>query len=144
MEDSPSVHRFEEISIEEFDFGKLSCLSEVIFSYFFLSSPLVWWCPRPVFPRACNFPFLKVFSFFSYLPVLFLLLLLFSNFSLSAWHFLRLNSITIYWLYIFIFCIRVSSSFSYFANTLLSSMYIKGLIFSWDFVIERHHCYYKK
>ena len=43
------------------------------------------------------------------------------------------NSILMSWLYILTVCIRVSSSFSFFfANSLMSSMYIKWLIFSWD------------
>ena len=36
------------------------------------------------------------------------------------------------WLYILIMCIRVSSSFSFFVNSLMSSMYIRGLTFSCD------------
>ena len=42
------------------------------------------------------------------------------------------NSIPMSWLYILTACIRVSSSFSFFANSLMSSMYIKWLIFSCD------------
>ena len=38
------------------------------------------------------------------------------------------------WLYILIACIRVSNSFSFFANSLMSSMYIRLWIFSCDFV----------
>ena len=37
-------------------------------------------------------------------------------------------------LYIFTACIRVSNSFSFFANSLMSSMYIRWLIFSCDLV----------
>ena len=42
------------------------------------------------------------------------------------------NFIPMSWLYILTVCIRVSSSFSFFANSLMSSMYFKWLIFSCD------------
>ena len=42
------------------------------------------------------------------------------------------NSIRISWLYILTTCIKISSSFSFFENSLMSCMYIKWLIFSWD------------
>ena len=42
------------------------------------------------------------------------------------------NSIPMSWLYILTACMRVSSSFSYLENSLMSSMYIKWLIFSCD------------
>ena len=50
----------------------------------------------------------------------------------SMAHFSMLNSIPLSWLYILTACIRFSSSFSFFANSLMSSMYIRWLIFSWD------------
>ena len=50
----------------------------------------------------------------------------------SMAHFSMPNSIPMSWLYILTACIRVSSSFSFFANSLMSSMYIKWLIFSCD------------
>ena len=43
-----------------------------------------------------------------------------------------LKSIPMSWLYIVTVCIRSSSSFSFFANSLMSSMYIKWLTFSCD------------
>ena len=50
------------------------------------SSLLVWWCPLPIFPSTCNFLYLQVIWRFPDMVVLFLLLFLFSHFSLSAWH----------------------------------------------------------
>ena len=47
----------------------------------------------------------------------------------SMAHFSMLNSIPMSWLYILTASIRVSSSFSFFANSLTSSMYIRWLIF---------------
>ena len=40
--------------------------------FIFLSSPLVWWCPLPLFLSICKFPFLRAFRFFLNLVVLFL------------------------------------------------------------------------
>ena len=48
--------------------------------------------------------------------------------SLQTWHIFLCQS----WLYILTACIRVFSSFSFFANSLMSSMYIRSLIFSCD------------
>ena len=50
----------------------------------------------------------------------------------TAQVFIIANSIPIYWLYILTACIRVSNSFSFLANSLISSMYIRWLIFSCD------------
>ena len=44
------------------------------------------------------------------------------------------NSISMSWLYILTACIRTSSSFLFFANSLMSSKYIRYLIFSCDLV----------
>ena len=57
---------------------------------------------------------------------------LFPLFIISKAYFSMLNSTSIFWLYIIV-CIRVSSSFSFFTNTFLSSMYIRSLIFSCNF-----------
>ena len=40
---------------------------------FLPSSPLVWWCPLPIFRSICNFPFLQVFLGFPDLVVCFVL-----------------------------------------------------------------------
>ena len=50
----------------------------------------------------------------------------------SMAHFPMLNSIPMSWLYILTVRIRVSRCFSFFANSLMSSMYIRWLIFSFD------------
>ena len=50
----------------------------------------------------------------------------------SMAHFSMPNSTLMSWLYILTTCIRVSSSYSFFANSLISSMYIRWLIFSCD------------
>ena len=52
----------------------------------------------------------------------------------SLVHFSVPKSILISWLYILIDCIRVFNSFSSFAKSLISSMYIWSFIFSWYFV----------
>ena len=53
-------------------------------------------------------------------------------FMTSMAHFSMPNSIPMSWLYILTACMRISSSFSFFANSLTSSMYIRWLIFSCD------------
>ena len=53
-------------------------------------------------------------------------------FMTSMAHFSMPNSIPMSWLHILTACMRVSSSFSFFANNLMSSMYIRWLIFSCD------------
>ena len=47
---------------------------------------------------------------------------------------LETNSIPIFWLYILIVCIKASSSFSFQADILISSIYIRWSFFSGDFV----------
>ena len=48
-----------------------------------------------------------------------------------------LNSIPMSWLYILTVCIKLSNSFSFLVNSLMSSMYIRWIIFSGNFV----NCY---
>ena len=79
------VYFLDEISAAVLGFKKLS-ISELVF-FFFISSPIVWWCLLPIFPSTCNFPFFQVFW---YLTVIFLPLFLLSNFSLWAWHIFQL------------------------------------------------------
>ena len=55
-------------------------------------------------------------------------------FIISMAHILMLNSIRISWLYILTMCIRVSNPFSFFINSLVSSMYIRRQIFSYDWL----------
>ena len=64
----------------------------------------------------------------------------FSTFHYEYGTFFMPNSIPISWLYILIICIRVSNSFSFFPNSLMSSKYIKVInIFLWfnEFVVPR-------
>ena len=104
----------------------------VVFSYSWdipFSFSLAWCYLLPIFPYIYKFHFLRVFWFFLDLIVLFLSLnCRFPFFIISTAHFL----IPISWLYIFAVCARVSSYFSFWVNSLMSSMYIRRLIFSWD------------
>ena len=54
----------------------------------------------------------------------------FATFHVKQRAFFNINSMPISWLYILTVCFRVSSSFSFFANSFMSSMYIRWLIFS--------------
>ena len=81
------------------------------FFMFFLSSPLLWWCPLQIFPSSCMISFLRAFWFF----------LFSSSIPLVIWLFPPV-----------IICIfRVSDYFSLFSNGLMSSRYIWWLIFSY-------------
>ena len=53
----------------------------------------------------------------------------FPLFIMSIAHISMTNFIPIFWLYILIVCIRVSSYFSFFVDTFLSSIHIRWLIF---------------
>ena len=99
--------------------------------YFLFSCPLVWWCPLPILPNTCNVPSLKTFWLFPDLAVLFLTF--FSQLTFQHGTFSVSNPIFIFWLYILIVCIRVSSSL-FWANILILSMYLRWLIFTCDFV----------
>ena len=101
---------------------------ETLFKFFFLSSPLVWWCPLPIFPSTCKFPFLWFFSRFgNSIPCRFLLLII------CMAHFSIPNSIPISWLYILTVYVRTFNYFFIF-DSLMSSMYIRWLIFSCNLV----------
>ena len=108
---------FDEISALELGFGKLLRSSEVLF-LFFPSSPLIWWCPLPVFPSTFNFPSLKLSSCIFDLAVLFHPQILFLSFIINMAHFSMPNSISITWIYIFIVCIKVFSYLSFFCKYL--------------------------
>ena len=54
------------------------------------------------------------------------------SFSASVFNFFMPSSVPMYRLYLLTVCIRVSRSFSFFANSLMLSMYIKWLTFSCD------------
>ena len=84
-------------------------------------------------PQFCSFSFsssILILSWFgSYIPSVRCFLTLFMT---SRAHFLMPNSIPMSWLYILTVSIRVSSSFSFFADSFMSSIYIRWLIFSCD------------
>ena len=90
---------------------------------------VVWFKNPQVF---VSFFFFTAFWFFSsfcgYFPFIWCLLL-FIN---CRAHLSMPISIPIFWLHIL--SIRVCNSFSFLANSLMSSMYIRGLIFFWRFV----------
>ena len=81
------------------------------FFNFFLSSLVVRWCPLPIFPRVCKFPFLRVFWFFfllgSSIPLVFVVF----RFSLWAQSICQMPSF-----YILSAYIKISNSFSFFCK----------------------------
>ena len=102
----------------------------VLMRYFFsifLSSPPVWWCPLSTFP---NFRFSElsdfslIWLFYSFHH------LLFSAFHYNQGIFFYAKYIPISSLYILAACVRISNSFSFSANRLMSSMYIRWWTFS--------------
>ena len=99
----------------------------------FLSFLHVWWCLLPIFSSA--FPFflsVLIFSWFGCsIPFVMCCFLLFI---ISMPHFSIPNFIPMFWLNILTACFRASSSFSFFEKSLISSMYIRWLIFSCDSV----------
>ena len=111
---------------------KFSCSSEILF-LLFLSFPLDWWCPFPIFPSTCNFPFLRAFWFFLDLVILFLLLFFLNPLFIMSIAYCSIpNFIPISWLYIPIVCIKVFSSFSFFCKQLNVIYIYKGInIFLW-------------
>ena len=95
---------------------------------FFLSSPLVWWCPLPIFQSICKFPFLRVGSSISSVICHFPL------FIMCTAYFSLANSTLMFWLYIVTACVRFWNCFSFLAHSLMSSMYIRWLIFSCNLI----------
>ena len=57
----PGVYTFDMISVEKNGFKKLSRTSEEFFSFVFLSSPLAWCCPLPIFQSKSKFHSIKEF-----------------------------------------------------------------------------------
>ena len=96
---------------------------------FFLSSPLVWWCPLVIFSGTCNFPFFNrsnsflIWQFYSFYY------LSFPFFIMTIAHFIMLNSIPIIYLYILTVCISLEIFSFFFVNNLKSTIYMKWLIF---------------
>ena len=126
------VYSIDEISAAELVFQKFSFSSEVLFSYFFLWSPLFYGdrfqysLVHVIFLFSKHSGSFLIWQFYSFCYFS-------SPFLLLAGHFFSLkNSIPISWLYILIVCIWVSHSFSFLGNSLMSSLYIRWLIFSSD------------
>ena len=97
---------------------------------FLLSSTLVWWYSQ-VFPSRLFFKcsdFFVIWSFYSFCHVSF------PAFQYKNSTFSLPNSIPMSWLYILTACEKVYNSFSFGAYSFVSSMYIRGLIFSCDLV----------
>ena len=88
-----------------------------------------WWCLLPIFPSTCNFPFPHAFWFFLDLVVQ-LLPLSYSNlhYEHDSFFFSKFYS---YILDVYSFCLYQSLQFYFFffANSLMSSMFIQWLIF---------------
>ena len=97
------------------------------FHFPFLFSTHIFWVVKPY---AATLVFLFSRPFIEVLPLstskIVLSILQGAQFSLP-------NSIPISWLYILIVCMRVSNSFSFLANSLMLSMYIRWLSFSCTF-----------
>ena len=103
---------------------------------FFHSSPFIWWCLLSIAPSIFYISFSPiVLTFISGIC-------LFPLFIISKVHFSIINSIPVSWLYICIFCIRVSNSFSFFVNRLMLFKYIKWFILSRDLASSEfcRHC----
>ena len=82
-------------------------------------------------PSICRCHFLQTFKLFLNLVVPFRpSYVFFSLFIISIGHFSMPNSIPLSKLYILIACIRISNSFSYLENSLMSYMYMRWLTFS--------------
>ena len=117
--DGPGLNFFQEISAALLCFTKVSHKSKVIW-YFFSFHCLLF--------DGVSFPYnLEFFNFFLlskrfFFNLMFLFLRYFS-FSIFLWQISVLYPGSIFW--------SVYNSFSLFANSMIS-MYITGLIFSWD------------
>ena len=107
------------------------------YCFFFLLSPLVFWCQLPIFPSILKFLFLQAFWFFLNLVVLFFPSFVVFCFSLLSWNIFLYQILSLYRL-----CI--SSGFQFFflflANSLMSSMYIGWLIFLAIYEVCIHLC----
>ena len=95
------------------------------------SFSLIWLCLLPIFSNTGSFLFLQTLYWVG--NCVLSSASLFPHFVISMSHFSISNSILTSWLYIFIVYIRVARSFSVFAKTFISSIYIRWLFFSSDF-----------
>ena len=118
-----------------FCFRVLSWVLLVLLRYsfkIFSSFPLVRWCQLLICPSICRFFSLSLSLttwFGSSTPSIVCHLPLFIT---SMVHFYMSNSIPVSWLYILTVCTKVFNPFLFWAKSLISSMYIKWLIFFCD------------
>ena len=63
------IDPFDKIPLAELSFEKFASSPEVLYSYFFLSFPFVWWCLLPIFQNT-NFSFVFLFGFPWEIPIL--------------------------------------------------------------------------
>ena len=108
------------------------------YSFFkaFLSCPLVWWCPLPIFPSACRFRFLQAFWYGWFGCSIPFVIRLFPFFIMSMVYFSRPNPIHISWLYILIIGNKISNFFYlFFANSLIFAK--KAWLGGWFFLRVR-------
>ena len=101
---------------------------------FFLSSPLVWW-PLIIFPIVCKFPFFQAFRFVSlFCTSIPSVPCYFPFFIFNLAHLCMSNSITMSWLYILSVSNWMAILFPFLANRLMSSLYIRILIISFNLI----------
>ena len=113
----PRILSLYEISAAE----KFSRLFEVLFTYFLVFIFTCLMVSISIFPNTCNFPFLQAFWFLpDFIPSIIY------HFPLGTFFYARFHSYIL--AAYLIACIRVSNSFSFFANSLVFSLYIKWLI----------------
>ena len=126
------------------------------FPNFLLRSPILWWCPLPIFPSSLNFSFLQEFPIFIDLEVLHLPLFLFWCF--LHWHITVFNAKFYSYIlaaYAYYLCLSRQFFLKIFAKNFIPSICLSCLIISRDFIIlarqsafpeyvfEWHHCYSK-
>ena len=122
------------IALMRFLLQKLSRSSDVLFSDLFFHLGLFSGVPFHNFPSTCNFPFLQSFWFFLNLVVLFLPLFVFFPLFVMIMVDFQYQIDCQYHGNIFVLFVSESPYFSYFANSLLSSVYVRWEIFFSDFV----------
>ena len=115
------------------------------FKNFFLSSLVVKWCPLPVFPSTCKLPLLRVLWFFLDLVVRFCPSFIVFRHSLLTWHIFLYQIPFLYLQWISSLTVfRVLILFHFLANTLMSSMYIRWMIFFQRFIKFVSACTFPK
>ena len=116
--DCQSIHLFYEIDHLRDSFLMFSFISTCICFQYFLVLVIFFFIKTHLILSSFGISVLSIF---------------FLLFIISIAYFSIQNSIPISWLYILIVCNRVTSSFSFSANSLISSINIRWSIFSCDF-----------